>query len=494
MPEFQGPGPRPGWSPPPLKLSADAPFIGPVGPMVSGSQENLDLGIEGWHRGTSLLAQGLVPLMIVAAAQFNPQQVQAQIFKPQPAAPVVTTALGTFVSGSQQRYVDSISQVFASVTAGGTPTAPEWVYGSPQFDPSQLAAFVFESQPAAPAAASPVTRFFSALPVEASQPASQIWRAAITPPAPGLISKFLQAAPELIDLGIEGWHRGPSLSGGVVGISGDFVKPVFASPQLPPYISSVTWASVVSPQGPGGASEFRFGNHAVAVYAAEARKSRLFSIGAAVQPASGDLGTFVRGAPQLKDWTLQAQIIPSAITQPVQGAVPPTIRGAPQLLDLTQQGWILGTTPFGSAPLVQGAVPPLVLAGQPQESTQQIGAVVFTPLEVGVPPVPGPSVDYQYRGDGKKHTKKWKKTNELLDDIEQTLHELVYGAEPNIEGAIPDATISTVKIRLAEGERAVVGYDDLAARLAVIRAELFALIESKQREIDDDDNDFFMLS
>lgn len=479
MPEFEGPGPRPGWSPPPLKLSADAPFIGPVGPIISGSQENLDLGIEGWHRGTSLLAQGLVPLLIVAAGQFNPQPVQAQIFKSQRTASVVA-APSTFVSGSQQRYVDSIGQVFASVRAGGTPTAPEWVSASPQADPSQPAAIIFNSQPAAPTAASPVAEFFSippesvdlsiegwhrgtsllaqgavpaltgarqdvtdpiqgsvwppartqpvassavpatiyAAPSDTSQLAAQVWRTATTQPVSGVIPAFTLAAPELVDLGIEGWHRGVSLlaQGGVpqliaaysipdikqtaniwpsvrtppAAASGDIVKPIFAAPQYPPYVAAVTWDAATSPQGPGSSAEFRFGSHAVALYAAEARKSRLFGGGQPAPLVSGDLGTFVRAAPQLVDLTLQARIVPAAITQPVQGAVPVMTRGAPQTVDLTQQGWIRSTTPFGSAPLAQGAVPPLVLGGQPQYNTTQIAAQVWSQLKSGAVPPPAP--------------------------------------------------------------------------------------------------------
>lgn len=117
---------------------------------------------------------------------------------------------------------------------------------------------------------------------------------------------------------------------------------------------------------------------------------------------------------------------------------------------------------------------------------------------------PGPTINYQ--GDGITRRKKRRnRTYELFADIERTLRSEIYGKEiPSVELGIV-ATVGTANAAyehvessldaaLRELTRVSHGYADLSARVAEIRAEVATYEARSKREIDDDDEEFLLLT
>lgn len=123
---------------------------------------------------------------------------------------------------------------------------------------------------------------------------------------------------------------------------------------------------------------------------------------------------------------------------------------APQVLDLTQQGWIESTAPVRQSgvparnwasqddpsqlaaqvfqsvvtpPIFTGDVPPIVLAGQPQDSTEQIPAITWTPLVFGEPPPP--VLDEILIGGDDAPRKKKKRRKSSIEELNDLLDRVV---------------------------------------------------------------------
>lgn len=370
-----------------------------VSEFSQAAPQQADLGIEGWTRGTSLLAQGMVPLFIAAAAQFNPQPAQARIFSPASTPPVVASAV-RLVQTREQEYRNSPSVVWRSVVAGSTPYPIELVAGAPQVDPTQVAARLWAPASAPAAAAGQLSPFITGAPEQAdlsiegwvrgtsllaqgavprrisAQPqpditqASRIWATSATQPVFGAVPPYTlaQPQPDTMQRSVI-WQSQPAPFSGTLGayvvvpqqpdtrqaskvwpavvtppaiVTGPVPQPVVTRPQFPFQSRGWIWQPTVD-QGPGLSLDIRFGLHALAIHSAEAGKSRIWKSQPA--PPSGVLGKFII-APQQPD-TRQASRI--WLSQPAlfSGVLGAFVVAPPQP-DTTQRSvtWKSQSAPF----------------------------------------------------------------------------------------------------------------------------------------------------
>lgn len=479
MPNREWPGAGPFWRPVGPYLQQGSSPSGPVPPALYGTQENVDLSISSWSRGTGLLAQGLVPLMLIAGPQFNPQQVQAQIFPTVRTPPATATAVETFVQVGPQQYVDSPSRVFPPQIVGATPRVSPLLQGGPQPDLTQVSSF-FPAVRTPPAATSgnlgaqvrgapeladlsiaswsrgtgllaqgAVPPFISAAPQVDQTPLGAFWESAASAPAatfgpvPPFVKAPPQADPSQIAARVFPSVRTPPAAGTLIL---RFIATLPQSDQTP--TTALVWSPAYDAQGSGLSVEYRFGAHAVAIHNAETLKSRFWSSLATPPSVTGILGQFVATVPQLENrqfssvWASQKAGQPTPILQ--------QLRGAPQVVDLTQQGSIF---PAAKTQPVQGAVPPFTF-GQPQADPSGNQTQVWTPSTFSpsapTPPVvdgvPAPVGHPVYVKGNRKKPRYYETANEQLKKILDSI---------KIEVVTPESktTDAPVLVKAISGER-----------------------------------------
>lgn len=382
--------------------------------MLEGTEGNVDTSISGWTRGSSRLAQGLVPLMLLASPQFDPgSQLQAQVLEAV-RAPVVTPVPVKFVRADQQQYVDSPSIVIESLFSGAKPrvppftsAAPEqidlsisgWSRGTtrlprgpipfvalvtPQPDLTQVSSIW--SSVRTPAAV------FGRLPLPVlttPQPdltqVAQIFRSVSTPPAltSGILPPFTTGAPEQVDLSISGWSRGVSVSGGFITTTGR-VPPFTKALSEPVDLSISGWSRGVSLSGgpatfPGARPPF------TQVHPQPNTRQDSSAIwGPVVAQGQSVSAEFKFGGHAVALYNAEAQ--KSDIWAPIGGTPPtsgPTIRQiqgakAPQAYDHTLPA-VLTRASVTPPPIFGPTIAPLHVLAPPQEDISGNGTVVWTP-------------------------------------------------------------------------------------------------------------------
>lgn len=524
---------------------------GPVTPQIYATQENVDLGIEGWARGTSLLAQGLVPFLVIGAMQF-PQEVRAQVFQSVKTPPVVAT-VSKFFSVPQQQYADTSGQVFVPVS-GFTPRTIQIFQGGPQLLDLALQAQFSEPSPANQGRVPPLT---AGNPQPDMTQYSQVYGSVRTPPAlaSGIIPPFTRAAPEQIDLGIEGWVRGttllnqgnvppftraspqldvtqstniwapaktqpavltgpvpptvlaspqpdttqaskvwPSLRTPPVVTTGPVPVMVVTGPQNPTQIAPVVWDSATDLQGDSLSSEYRHGGHALALHAAEGLKSRLFQSAPTVPVVSGFLGSVVLTLPQNEERPVR-----QIFTSKASGQTTPVIRSlwaAPQLADLTLQASISGAT---LTPVVVGVTVVPVPPVSPQFDISANGTVVWTQSTFSPSaPVPDSGAGLP-AGDGRSphhgfNLSDWKKKRKPLKDLEDDIERLYKEiTSPPLARQAEKIVKPFVPPKLrAEIKPKNVEWDRVVESIRTIE-KLHALYEQEIKDDDDDIEDFLTL-
>lgn len=312
---------------------------------IVAAPQQVDLGIEGWHRGTSLLAQGLVPLTLLASPQF-PNQAYGKAFPSVRAGSIPKPAISPIFAAPQ--YADLSIEgwhrgvPFATDVVGPTGKVPALVRAAPQPDLTQRSA---------------------------------IYQSVRTPPVllTGKLGNYINAAPQQIDLGIEGWHRGVPFALDIPPPTGKVMSFAVALGQIPWQAPSNVYEPAPGNQGTGLSTEYRWGGHARAIHHAETLKSKVFpSAWSPPPPVPGAYIPQIFGSPQadpsqLKAWfirsgqpaplgptvtpfTVPPQTDPSQLKAAFFPSVAPaplifgptlfkTLFAGPQVLDLTQQAY-----------------------------------------------------------------------------------------------------------------------------------------------------------
>lgn len=377
----------------PPQLSTDLP-TGQLGTQLTNcsAPQNADLSIESWSRAPSLLAQGMLGAVILLAPQFDPSlQLQAKVFPSARTAPVT----GSVVRAPQQQYVDSTARISPAAIAGSKPASSQNAFGAPQLVDLTLQGFIRASASPPPVVSSAAKAVFGSqenldLGIEGwsrapsllnqgivppftrtdPQPdltqTAKVFAASPTPPATfGNLGSYLSAAPEQIDLGIEAWHRHPAERHVLVVTTGQVPKSILAQPQADTnQLAASVWASAVTPQGSTTSAEYRFGSHALALYGAEALKSKTWPALRTPPPIlTGAVPKSVIVPPQVDPTQIAALVQPSLRTPPTvaPGITTPAFFLQPQVDPTQLQGkvWVSVPTP---AVITTGLVRPLVLA------------------------------------------------------------------------------------------------------------------------------------
>jgi len=166
-------------------------------PRVFAGPQLADLTQQAFFNAPTPLGQGRVPPPTFGASQLDPSQLAASIWRSVIAGQ--TTPVIPRLSGAPQ-LVDLTQQtvLFKPLT---TPqgSVPPFTTGASQTDPSQIAAVIWKSQPAAPTVANPIASFFSVPPQIEDRLSIVFTVSAGTPPVIGPVPAFtlgvLQADP-----------------------------------------------------------------------------------------------------------------------------------------------------------------------------------------------------------------------------------------------------------------------------------------------------------
>jgi hypothetical protein len=151
--------------------------------LIFASQEALDLSIGAWVVGGTQANQGPVPLPAITLPQ-DPTQLAAQIWKSQPAAAVITpNPIATFFSIPPQTEERPTRAVWQSLRAGQTPPVITSFYAAPQQIDLTQQSVVIVSA-RTPPAIGPVPPITIGTPqADPSQIAPRVWPSVVTPPA-----------------------------------------------------------------------------------------------------------------------------------------------------------------------------------------------------------------------------------------------------------------------------------------------------------------------
>ena len=124
--------------------------------------------------------------------------------------------------------------------------------------------------------------------------------------------------------------------------------------------------------------------------------------------------------------------------------------------------------------------------------------VIFQQGVGGAPPIPPPTIDYQ--GDGKKRRRRRNRTQELFNDIEQTIHALIYGDAPVVPTVV---TVGETDLILdpSQGFDAILDHllrfsaehQDLSTQVARLRREVEQYERRQEALLDSDDDDFILM-
>ena len=252
--------------------------------LTQGAPQLADFSLQAQVYKPSPATQGKVPALASAPPQIltgqYPIQPPALVWSPVSATVIVPNPIAAFFSVPQQRYADSTATLTSPLVSGNTPRlipqvsgsqvdpsqiAPQvwasvatppagvsgklgtYVTGSPQADPSQLAAQVVPTSPGVVGAVSSAeyksgTHALALASAEAGK--TQIWQSAPAPVAvlTGRVPPPISAAPQDADLSISGWSLDSS-----AGAFGPVPALVQGSQTDPSQIAAQVWASVVTP-------------------------------------------------------------------------------------------------------------------------------------------------------------------------------------------------------------------------------------------------------
>lgn len=412
---------------------------------------------------SSNTAQGAEYQFGTHAAAIYESQFKGAIWGPAQAAAVTPKLLGAFVQVPEQAYTNAPSWVLASIR-GATPQPIALSIAPPQTDPTQLAASVFRPlsagqtppqigqllagpqsvdltlegdlfAPLVSPQGRPLTQFSVAPQADTTQPPALIIAAALAPLIPPSVpARLTSAAPQAIDLTIQGWIETPQLTQ-----QGRAPPTLVASPQADPtQIPAAVFPRLrtppIAPNPIAGmiltAPQFEERVTQAVLPSQRAGSVSLAATTLLASPQAVDLTIqgwirapqaaqqgrtppFVVGIPQGDPAQIAAQLLPSLRTPPIAPnpiagfvttlpqfeervtqivypslrsgftvRVPPILQGAPQFADLTIQGWTIAPT------VVQGRVPPLSV-GTPQTDPTQVPAQVFPSLRTP-PVIPNP--------------------------------------------------------------------------------------------------------
>lgn len=177
-------------------------------PQIVAGPQLADLTQQPFFKAPTPLKQGPVPPPTVGAPQPDPSQLAASVWRSVVAGqtpPVIPR-----VSGAPQLLDLTQQAVLSKPLTTPQGPVPPLTAGASQADPSQIAAVIWKSQPAAPIVANPVASFFAIPPQIEDRPSAVIWRSLVsgkTPPVIPFIRGFSQADPSQLPAQV--W---PSLS------------------------------------------------------------------------------------------------------------------------------------------------------------------------------------------------------------------------------------------------------------------------------------------
>jgi hypothetical protein len=352
-----------------VQPSARTPPVAASAPrVVFGSQENLDLGIEGWSRSPSLLNQGIVPPFTRTDPQPDPTQT-AKVFAASVPPPAPSGRLSAFLRAAPEQIDLGIEawhrhpaeRNFVVPTTG---PVPQSVLVTPQADTTQIAASVWASASTTQGSSASVEYRFGAHAIAlvgAEALKNAIWPSLRSPPAvvTGAVPQTVIGAPQAdtsqfsviqpsakaapIGTGARAPiffaqpQNDPTQTDAKVWSSvrtftaittGPVTSMVWAPPQTPSILAATIWASPAGAQGSSNSAEYRFGGHALALYAAEGAKSRLIQ---AVPTPPLILGVIVSPVPSVPpqvDTSVNPSVVwmPSTLSPSAQVSVGKTLR------------------------------------------------------------------------------------------------------------------------------------------------------------------------
>jgi hypothetical protein len=154
----------------------------PIIPTVIGAPLQVDLAQQALFDEPIPSRQGAVPPITVGVPQADPSQLAALVWGSQPAAPVIPNPTARFFAQPPQT-VDLTQQAMFSVPLPARQgTVSPLAAASPQADPSQISPSVWASQISTPAAPSPLANFFALPPQIEDRPISAVWESLLPPP------------------------------------------------------------------------------------------------------------------------------------------------------------------------------------------------------------------------------------------------------------------------------------------------------------------------
>lgn len=348
-----------------------------------------------------------------ATALYNAEAAKSQVWKPARASALAGALLGAFIATPQQAYGDVAARIFAPAVSGHTSRVLPAVRLSPQSVDLSLQPFFDAPQvgliSGTALSASYLFGTHAATLYNAEAQKARVWSSAAgSTVVTGKLGQWMTSAGQLIDLTLQPFFDAPQPLGALPRIAAQLrVAPQAVDLSLQPFFDGPQPApGVVS--GPAPTAQYQFGTHAVALYNAEAEKTRIWSsIPAPTSVTTGILGQWTTSAPQAADLSLQPffdgpQSNPSGYLFTVIGASPdtsefPTLQ--PTFVRSSIQGLVSGILgAFSRAPpqleerptftvwpsVVSGATPRIVpTTWTPEQSytnPQPLGIRASTPI------------------------------------------------------------------------------------------------------------------
>lgn len=162
-------------------------------PQIVGGPQVADLTQQPFFKSPTPLKQGPVPPPTFGAPQPDPSQLAASVWR----SVVVwqTTPVILRVSGAPQLLDLTQQAVIAKPLTTPQGLVPPLTAGASQVGPSQTAAVIWKSQPAAPIVANPIANFVAIPPqADPSRLSSQVWQSLSTPPIVAGVTVWPNAA------------------------------------------------------------------------------------------------------------------------------------------------------------------------------------------------------------------------------------------------------------------------------------------------------------
>lgn len=201
--------------------SLRAGFTVRVPAFTQGAPQFVDLTLQGWTLAP-LTRQGPVPPIALGAPQSDPTQVAPLVIPSARTPAIAPNPIAGFLQTAPQFEERTTAVVYPSLRSGQTSPRIAQITGAPQADPSLALAQVFSPGLAPLAPVGPVTRVPVTLPQFEDRPTAIVWPSVRAGQKPPRITS-LWAAPQNVDLTIQGFAFGPSALKSTIPLGGQLI-------------------------------------------------------------------------------------------------------------------------------------------------------------------------------------------------------------------------------------------------------------------------------